>query len=222
MKRPPGKYLLLSLILLFSVSTTNLAASGFIGIGSGASVYKASNDEESKTKRRIPLILEYEYSPEYRDLLMFNAAVHYLPEINNDHAGDLILFSAGIKYVPRFYFFRSNITESTFKENSCLGFFLLPLSVLRDSLNNIFQLGIPSHPFTFFDYTVIKTDEKMYNTGFSAGAGITSGLIDIKLKYTQNIRYGSGFHRDLYLAGFDFTLHIPLQEKFIMEKPLVD
>lgn len=222
MKRIAKKYLLLFFILLFSVLPEILAASSFIGFGSGITVSNTTSSDGNETGRYIPIIAEYEYAPMYRELLMFNAAVNYLPAINNNEAGNITLFSAGVKYVPRFYFFRSNITESTLKKNSCLGIILLPLTIARDSLTDIAQYGIPSHPFMLLDYTIIKTEEKKYYSGFSAGMGITSGLIDITLNYTQNIRHDSGFQSDIYLAGIELTLHVPLQNKFILEKPLID
>jgi len=222
LKKITGKYLLLTFILLVSLLPVSLPASNFIGIGTGAYISGTFSGDGNETGIHVPVIFEYEYSPDYRDQWLFNTCLNYLPEINNDNTGNLFLFSAGIKYVPRFYFYHSNITESTFHKSSCLGILLLPLTVVRDAINNIAQYGIPSHPFILLDYSIIKTEEKIHFNAFSAGAGITSGLIDIKFKYSQNLNFNGGLHRDIYLAGMEFTLHVPLQEKFVMEKPLIE
>ncbi|HPS58453.1 MAG TPA: hypothetical protein PK514_10135 [Spirochaetota bacterium] len=59
--------------------------------------------------------------------------------------------------------------------------------------------------------------------GFTAAAaGVTSGMVDVKLIYAQDFRDGYEYKRSIYLTGIEFTIHFPLQRKFIRENPLIE
>ncbi len=201
-----------------------LSASGFIGIGSGANFSGSTSEEDNKFRSGagIPFILEYQYSPEYRDSWMFNSSFSYIPAINDDSPGNVMVYTAGIMYIKPFTYYRSNITQNTMQNNRCMGVLLLPFTVMTDTLNNLFQFIIPQHPEGFADFALIKEQDEPLKPGFSAGAGLSGGGIDIRLRYTQNLRYSGGLRRDIYTAGIEFTFNIPLQEKFMKMENLIE
>lgn len=125
----------------------DISASGFIGIGSGA-VYSGSDsgtDNSSVSGFGIPILLEYQYAHEYRGSWLFDSSFSYTVLPGDDAPGNIMIFTAGVMYIKPFTFYQSNVTEKTIKKNSCLGLLLLPVTTIRDSLNNIFQYMIPQH-----------------------------------------------------------------------------
>lgn len=196
-------------------------ASIFFGAGSGVCYESRMDDDIEYNEYMFPVILKFEAGPAYRDLIMFNSSFRYCHSFSYGADNSIFIYSAGIRFSPVFYFYRSNITKSTFKKNSCAGFLLLPFTAARDAMNDAVQSFIPTHPFFTADFSVIQNDHNFYK-GFTASAGLTSGLVDISLTYTQDIRAGSLYKRNIYLAGIEFTMHFPMQKKFIREKSLVE
>lgn len=213
--------LTLSVVILFVICSKDLRASGFLSAGSGALYAKQETEESGQHNFGIPILLEYQYSTGYRDSWMFNSSLIYTLQQGNDSPDNILIYTAGLMYIKPFYFYRSNITETTFKTSSCLGTLLLPFTVIRDTLINFYQASIPQHPFAFFDLALIKDSGSDLRYGFSTGIGITSGPVDLKIRYTQNLRYSGGLIKDLYIAAFEFTFNFPLQDQFIRTEPLI-
>ncbi len=210
------------LLILFTIIAKEIIyASSFLGVGSGFQSLKLYN-ENLKSHNYIPIILEYEYSKEYRDQLIFYSSINYYKSINNENSNDMFIFDIGLKYVPKVYYYKGNYTEKAYKEYGCFSFILMPLTVMRDSMINAIQLFIPQQPFLVLSFAGIieLNGEKSY--GFSIAQGLTNGFIDYKLKYTQNIKYCEHLKTDFFIIGFEITFHFPLQEKFVRMEPLLE
>ncbi len=211
-----------SVILICVILQSGLYASGYISIGTGGMLAGESSGEENQINYGIPVLIGFQYSPEYRDSWMFNSSFTYADFQGDNSPNEIFIGTAGVMFIKPFFYYNSNITNTVISKNSCIGTVLLPITVMRDSMNNIFQFLIPRHPFAFLDFAVIKEAESDMLYGFSGGAGLTSGGIDLILRYTQNIRYNEGFKRDIYVTSIGFTFNIPLQQKFLRTKPLID
>lgn len=208
-------------LLLCALNSTDVVASGFISFGSGYSFQETRKDAVDDKGSGVPFILEYQYSPGYRDSLIFNSSISYFFNTSYD-INDMLVYSAGAMYVKPFLFYSSNITGSTLKQNSCLGILLLPFTVTRDTLNNVFQLLIPDSPFAFFNIVFMQEKLKSLKPGFSTGFGVTSGMIDLRLRYIQILNHRDRFERDHYFINIEFTYNIPLQDQFIRTEPLIN
>jgi len=211
-----------SILLLLSLFSVDLSASGFIGAGIGFEKTEFQTSDINRKDFVFPVILVYQYAPEYRDLWMFNSSFSYTIIPDKKTQPELWIGTAGIMYIKPFTYYRSNITQTVFSNNSCLGTILLPFTVIRDTLINVYQYLIPQHPLIFLDMAIIKETNSVLKRGFSTGVGLTSGAIDFKFRYTQNLNYDNGIKRDFYAAGFEFTLNIPLQQKFLRTESLID
>jgi len=209
-------------ILICVILKSGLYASGFVSIGTGGMLAGDRSGEESQINYGIPVLTGFQYSPEYRDSWMFNSSFIYSDFQGKNSPEKVFIGTAGMMYIKPFFYYNSNITDTVMTKNSCIGTVLLPITVMRDSMNNIFQFLIPRHPFAFLDFAVIKEAESDMLYGFSGGAGLTSGGVDLILRYTQNISYNEGFKRDIYFTSLGFTLNIPLQQKFLRTKPFID
>ncbi len=89
------------------------------------------------------------------------------------------------------------------------------------ALDNVVQLFVPRQPFIAFSLTSIVETRGEYSFGFSIMPGITNGIFDYKLKYTQNTTFNNNVI-DRFMIGFEITLHIALQDKHVRKKSLID
>lgn len=210
------------LMLLIFFSRTGAYASGFISIGSGGVISGQDSGSNDRFNPGVPVRAGFQYSPDYRDSWMLNSVISYAVFPGNGTPDRIFIFSAGVMYVKPFFRYESNITRTVMKKSGCAGAVLLPFTIMRDTVTDIFQSIIPQHPFAFFDLALIKVPDSDLMYGFSGGAGLTSGNVDLMLKYTRNIGYDNGLVSDIYLLGVEFTLNIPLQDQFVRTAPLID
>jgi hypothetical protein len=215
------KYFTAALLFCLIVSS-NLYASVFVSTGTGGVLSGDDGGGEIQTDYGIPVLLGFQYSPEYRYSWMLNSSFSYIVRGDNSGNDNMFIGTAGLMFIKPFVFFESNITDTVMTERSCIGTILLPVAIMRDALTGIFQVIIPQHPLVFLDFALIKQQESDMFYGFSCGAGLTSGVVDIKLRYTQNVSYDKGFKRNIYIAGLEFTFNFPLQQNFLRKEPLIE
>ena len=92
---------------------------------------------------------------------------------------------------------------------------------MRNTLNNIFQLLIPEHPFIILDLAAMQGTSYGIKTGFSSCLGLTSGMVDLRFRYIQSLNYKDGLTRDIDFYNIEFTYNMPLQNQFLRTEPLI-
>ncbi|MCP4129503.1 MAG: hypothetical protein GY754_00665 [bacterium] len=112
-------------------------ASSFIGFGTGSHFSKSYSSEDTSFNTFIPIVIEYEYTRDYRDLWMLHSSVSYVFGVNNSISNDLIITTVGIKYVPKFYYYTSNISQKSHEKLGCFSIIVLPITILRDAIINV-------------------------------------------------------------------------------------
>lgn len=211
----------LCVIAAVILSSDIVQASAFISAGSGFSAAAADSGDETAAIS-VPFNLGFQYSSGYRESFLLSAMINWTLIPGKDKTDGLFIASMGLMYISPFTIYRSNITETTLRRESCIGFLFLPFTAVRDSITNVVQYFIPQSPVFYIGPALIGESRTALRNGISAGAGLTSGGLDILMRYTQGIRYDEGFKRDIYAASVEFSINIPLQNRFVRTEKLIE
>lgn len=178
-------------------------------IGLGGSEIFGSNAEKyhgSKYYSSPAFIAEYELSGAYRDGLMLNCGFS-ARSTENSRSGNCN-GTIGFKYVPEFYFPKSDTTDSAFRKNKAAGFLMMPFSLIRDSMIDVSRAITPSHPFFLAGVMFGKHQSDDYHLGYFIAPGLTSGFLDIKMKFAYCFYPDSGMKQAFREFSLEMTFHV--------------
>lgn len=192
-------------LFVLSFATPVTAIEHFIGLGNyhGFLAPKSDDLPLSNQGYRMSISGEYEFAKKFRKTWLFYSDYNLNSYLNPNLHYASSLFSIGAKYIRDFVSLRLNFRDKVTDPIM----YLFPFLFVFEYASYFAQILVPIHPFAA-EGAIIEFNNSQANLGYFLAAGLTTGNIDITLRFNHlfynTFDTGQLVHNLQFLIGISF------------------